>query len=653
MKISYNWLQSYFTDKLPEPAALGDLLTMHSFEVEEIIPAGSDTVLNIDVLPNRGHDCLCHYGVAKEVSAVTGMPLSRAPLKEAVPQWPISRELSVEIHEPDLCPRYSAALLKGVKVGPSPQWLSERLQALGQKSINNIVDATNYVMFNLGQPLHAFDRAHIEKRDGKAAITVRAAAEGEMITTLDGAEHALTEHNLLIADGNSDAPLAVAGVKGGMAALIDETTKDIVLEAANFNRTSVRKTARALGLRTDASVRFEHEISSELTLYALRDAAALIKECAGGEVEGYADVYPVKEEAHTGSVSLADVNNALGAALSLTEVTSALDRLGFSYKKEGETVTMDVPFERLDLRIIEDLVEEIGRIHGYEHVVPRPPPAASWNIAVDKMVFYADRVRRVLVGLGFSEVYTYVFVPEGEVEILNPLSEDKRFLRGDLSAGLSESLALNLRNADLLGLSEIKIFEIGKVFRERREADGSLGHMEHNALGIAIAKTKKSMNPQKEEAMRAEAIDALSQALGVVVSGTVTNGIWEVNFNELIAKLPEPSAYEPAEVSAEIVRYKKISPYPFVLRDIALWTPQGISEKEVLEVIEEQAAPATHGEHLLANVTLFDVFTKDEKISYAFRLIFQSQERTLTDDEVNTIMGRITLVLNNKGWQVR
>jgi len=654
MKISYHWLQSYFVEKLPEPSVLGDLLTMHSFEVEEIVPRGDDSIFDIDVLPNRGHDCLCHYGVAREVSAVTGMRLSNAPLKEALPQWPLSRELSVEIQEADLCPRYSTVLIKGIKVGPSPEWLALRLQAQGQKSINNVVDATNYVMFNLGQPLHAFDFARIEKRNGKAAITVRAAGEGEAITTLDGGEHAFTEHNLLIADGNTDTPLAIAGVKGGIAALIDETTRDIVLEAANFNRTSVRKTARALNLRTDASMRFEHEISPELTLYALRDAVVLIKECAGGETEGYVDVYPKKEEAHAVIVSLADVNNVLGASLSLSEATSALDKLGFSYKKEGETFTVDPPFERLDLRIKEDMVEEIGRINGYEHVVPRALPPASWIPAIDKILLYSHRARKVLAELGFSEVYTYVFVPEGEVEIANPLADDKRYLRGDLSMGLSGSLTLNLRNADLLGLSEIKIFEIGKVFRERRETDGSLGHTEHNALGIAIAKTKKSTNAKKEEAMLAEAIGALSQALGITVSGTTTNGVWEVNFDELVAKLPEPTAYEFSLAEQEIVKYKRISPYPFVLRDIALWTPErnlesGILnlEEEVRKVISEQAGD------LLTQLTLFDVFEKDDKRSYAFRLIFQSQERTLTDTEVNFIMERITAALTNKGWQVR
>ena len=262
MKISYNWLQSYFSEKLPESLVLADLLTMHSFEVEEVVARGDDFIFDIDVLPNRGHDCLCHYGVANEVSAVTGVPLKNAPLKEPLPQWPVSNELTVHVEANEVCPRYSAAVLKGVTVGPSPAWLAERLRAIGQKSINNVVDATNYVMFNLGQPLHAFDMARLTKKDGKALIVVRCARQGERIVTLEGAEHGLTERDLLIVDGNADISVGIAGIKGGMAARIDESTHDILIEAANFNRTSVRKTARVLNLRTDASTRFEHEISS-------------------------------------------------------------------------------------------------------------------------------------------------------------------------------------------------------------------------------------------------------------------------------------------------------------------------------------------------------------------------------------------------------
>ena len=290
--------------------------------------------------------------------------------------------VSVVIEDQQLCSRYVAGYIKGVKVGPSPDWLKQNLEAVGQRSINNVVDATNYVMLNIGQPLHAFDAGKLSERgeispdevSPRYAIGVRKAREGEKIIALDEKEYTLSNSMLVItslAQGHlvqgalvQDVPIGIAGVKGGMPAGITEATTDIIIESANFNGVSVRKTAQALKLRTDASMRFEQVISPELAAYGMRAVVELILKLAGGEVVGFVDEYPVPQNDREVSVSLSLINSVLGAKFSAAEIASVFKRLGFSCAQKGELFTITPPFERLDLVIAEDLIEEVGRIIG-------------------------------------------------------------------------------------------------------------------------------------------------------------------------------------------------------------------------------------------------------------------------------------------------
>src|SRR3989344_5589639 len=364
MRISREWLQTYFDKELPKAEALAEALTFHAFEIESV----ENNILDVKVTPNRGHDCLSHRGIAKELSAILDIPLKRDPLRGAMELKPTADSVMVSIENPELCPRYIAGYVRGITVGPSPEWLMKRLEAIGQKSINNVVDATNYVMFDLGQPLHAFDAGELKNKDSRFKIEVRAAKKGENMVALDDKEYKLEPNNLVIADANAGAAIGIAGVKGGKPSGVSEETKDIILESANFNGVSVRKTAQALKLRTDASERFQQVLSPELAAYGMRAAAELIVKLTWGELVGFTDEYPSPQTSTQISVSAAKINQIIGTKLSENDMADVFARLGLPFENNKGVFTIHVPFERLGLVIPEDIAEEVGRIVGYDQV---------------------------------------------------------------------------------------------------------------------------------------------------------------------------------------------------------------------------------------------------------------------------------------------
>jgi phenylalanyl-tRNA synthetase beta chain len=632
MKVSFEWLQSYFDEKLPNSEQLTEALTFHAFEVETIEQVGDDTAIDLAVLPNRSSDCLSHRGIAREIATLLKRKLKDDPLRKAVTNAPDSNLLEVHVENPELVNRFSAAVINGIEVGESPEWLKKRLKTIGQRPINNIVDATNYVMFNIGQPLHAFDRDKLKEAGGGYAIAVRVGKRDEKITTLTGGTYEVGAKNLLIVDGNADLPIGIAGVKGGNRAEIDAGTKNIIIEAANFNYASVRKTSQELKLWTDASTRFQNQPSAELTLHALREMVALI----GGELEGFVDFYPHKVESSPVLVTVPQINGLLGTDISANEVEKLFQRFDFIYSRDDETFSVTPPFERTDLTIKENVIEEVGRVYGYSHAkaVALPPPAAKPS--VNKLFYYADRARALLVEHGFSEVYTHALQPSGEVELSNALAADKPFLRSSLFAGMQASLELNVRNADLLGLEQVRIFEIGTVFHK----DG-----EHTFLALGVKNAKKLK--QRESEVIEEMQKHFAKEFGMPFSKKDDHGVTEINFTEFVEKLPEPEDYDSPITWNKTVEFQPISIYPFVLRDIALWVPNGTKDSDVVATIER-----TGGE-LLVRSRLFDQFEKEERTSFAFRLVFQSHEKTLSDEEVNTVMQGISEALAKHGWEVR
>ena len=596
MKISRAWLQTFFDAPLPDAAVLGDALTFHVFEIDGIEEKGGDFILDVKVTANRGHDCLSHLGIAKELSAILSLPIKddSSLCKSDLHKTDL---VSVSIDTP-LCHRYIAGYVRGVKVGPSPAWLVDRLAAMGQKSINNVVDATNFVMFNIGQPLHAFDASKLGQTKNQFAINVRAARDGEKLLALDEKEYALNPSILVIADANTGAAIGVAGVKGGMPAGITGATTDIIIESANFNGPTVRKAAQYMKLRTDASARFEQEISPELAAYGMRDVVALIQSIAGGTVVGLTDAYPLPVQNKPVSVTLEKINGVLGTTLADSDVSDVFTHLDFSFTHEDDTFTVTPPFERLDILIPEDLIEEVGRIIGYEKVPAVELPPLSTKLEVNPLFYAVEQRREELMAQGYSEVFTSVFTEKGERVVANKVDGVRPYLRATLVDGLREAYEKNIRNKDLLGLTEIKIFEIGTVWRN----------------GI-------------EETLLATADK---------------NGVSE----KYIGPSYVSEAYDNLPTSTTQC-YQPFSKYPFIVRDIAMWVPVETSASEVLEIIKQNAG------ELLVRSEKFDEFAKDDRISYAFRLIFQSFDRTLVDEDANASMENITTALKAQGWEVR
>ncbi|MBX2867005.1 phenylalanine--tRNA ligase subunit beta [Candidatus Kaiserbacteria bacterium] len=628
MKVLHEWIAEYLGEKTPTPEKIEELLTFHAFEIEGV----EGDVIDVDVLPNRSSDCLCHRGIARELAALLDTKLVKDPLREEIT---LSETDTVEARITDEkgCRRMGLVRMEGVEIKESPEWLKKRLEALGQRSINNVVDATNYVMLSLGQPLHAYDGSKLSG----GSLGVRYALEGEKIVTLSDDEYELSSDIQVIEDADGTA-LGIAGIKGGKHAEVDTNTTDIILEAANFDPVITRKASQKLRLQTDASKRFENNPSPELIPYALQETANLIKEIAGGEIIGWTDTYPVKQEEVSTTLSVERANRLLGLSLTTDDVAGILSRLGIAYTQDGDTFSVTSPWERTDLHIEEDYIEEVGRVYGYNHVesvVPEKTALAE----VNPRQYYSEKIRKTLLDLGFSEVITSSFRKKDKVKLLNALASDKGYLRSTLSKNITEALDKNMPYVDLIGTQDVRVFEVGTVFEK---GDGTVE--EHFALSWGV-RTKQTGYTPKDDTPVQEAQKALEEVLGVELKVSMEKGVAEMDLSALLSKLPQPEAYEPFEKTPDVT-YKPFSVYPHVSRDIALWT-EGVSADDVEEVLRSEAGD------LLVRISLFDEFSKDGKTSYAFRLVFQSTEGTLTDEEVNPIMERINVVAAEKGWEVR
>jgi phenylalanyl-tRNA synthetase beta chain len=644
MKVVHEWLKEYVGPSIPSVEKLEELFMFHAFEVEGIEKVGEHDVIDLKILPDRASYCLSHRGIAQEIASITGTPLAHDPLlsQERLPSF---EEIAVDIEDAHACTRFGAALMTDIEVKDSPQWLKDRLIALGARPINNIVDATNYVMYSLGQPLHAYDADKFPQAGGKWQFQVRFARpqeevsliaesgkEGDRIVSLQGTE-------LLIVDKSADLPIGLAGIKGGAFAGVDGATKKIIIEAAHFDPIVTRKTARRLGIVIDGSKRFENNPSQELIPHALREVVALIRTIAGGECKGSIDVVKEKQEAVTVAVDPNRVNALLGLSLSKTEIKSYIERVGGNIEEKGGVFMVTSPWQRTDLNIEEDYIDEVGRVHGYAHVVsvvPETVPLTEYNARH----YYSEKVRTILTDLGFSEVITSSFNKKDEVHLRNALASDKSYLRSALRRNLSEVLDKNATLVDLLGAQDTRVFEIGTVF------GGTPSEInEHVSLCIGVRSKVQGYTP-KDDALLSSVMTALEEKIGTQFSFTSEKGIAECDFTAVFTRLPEPDAYDTVSVSKEIV-YKPFSVYPAMSRDIALWVSSQTQPREVEKVINENAGA------LRVRTTLLDVFSKEGKVSYAFRLVFQSHEKTLTDEEVNAIMETVYKAAGVNGWEVR
>jgi len=622
MKISYNWLKSYIPE-VPEAQKLVDIVTYHLAEVEssEKLSDG-DVVFDIKVLPNRAHDLLSHQGVARELASLLNIKFIDPSQKYKIPpSRPTKLEIAVESEK---CRRYMGRIVRNVKVGPSPEWIIKHLESIGQRSINNMVDAANLVMFDYGQPVHAFD---LDKMGGR--LIIRQAKDGENLITLDNRDWKLKSSDLVIAD--REHVLAVAGIKGGKKPEVDDNTKNIILEGANFNPTSIRKTAQAFNIVTDARKRFENDLSPELGPFAMQELSSLILEmCPDAFFEEIVDVYPEKQEARKLSFSVGKVSKILGLNISIKKIEDILKRYRFEYKENDGKFKVVVPPIRLDLTIEEDIAEEIGRILGYDKINGEIPKI-NFKPKVNEIYAKINFTRNKLLNDGYSEVMTYVFRDQGEIEVLASAS-DKKFLRTNLSDGLEESFKLNQLNMPLLGMSEIKIFEIGTVFSAKGgSASGGKNITEEMHVAYGDKKEIKEVS-----------LDSFANEN----SSPEEHGYFSAE--KFLVLAPSRSQVS-SEENSHSRKFKMWSLFPFIARDVAVWVPEGAKSEEVAKIIKENM-----GDMVIKGPELFDEFKKGSQVSYAFRLVFQSHDRTLTDLEVNEIMTKIANKIKEKnGWQVR
>jgi phenylalanyl-tRNA synthetase beta chain len=500
-------------------------------------------------------------------------------------------------------------------------------------------------MYAIGQPLHAYDADLFPKVDGAWQFDVRYAQPGETVSLLaEGGKEEdriveLTGTELLIVDGSSDTPIGLAGVKGGRYAGVHAATKNIIIEAAHFHPTLTRKTARRLGIVIDASKRFENEPSRELPPFGQQEIIKLITDIAGGKCEGVLDEYLESTTNPQVTVTQKKTNALLGLQLTIQDIAQLIQRTGSSVELSADSLVAQGPFERSDLHIEEDFIEEVGRLYGLDKITSVVPDATQ-IATINTRQYYTEKIRQCLFTLGFSEVVTTSFHKKGKIQLQNALASDKSYMRSNLSKNLHAALDVNFSHTDMLGLRDVRVFEIGTVF-----AKSDTAITEHLSLALGV-RTKGNGFTAPDERILVGACDALEETLSTSLAWEKEKGVAELNLSTVIDSMPAPTKYDDLPVQDPVV-FKAVSLYPAISRDIALWVPAGVSALEVANQLNASAGD------LRLRTDLFDEFTKEEKTSYAFRMVFQASDRTLTDEEVAQIMEDVYQTARTKNWEVR
>ena len=639
-----------------------------------------DTVLDISVTPNRS-DCLSVIGIAREVAAITGKKV-RMPLVKIKESGDNIRSLtSVSIQDADLCPRYTARMIQNVKIGPSPVWMQSRLEAAGLRPINNVVDVTNFVMLELGQPLHAFDFRFLEE----GRIIVRRSAAGEEFTSLDEKIRILPEDTLLICDGKK--PVAIGGIMGGLNSEVKQDTQVVLLESAYFQPATIRRCARKLGMPTDAAYRFERGIDPEGVLRALDRAAQLIAETAGGKVcRGTIDEYPQKVAvAKDILLRPGRIRDIIGTEIPVKEVVRILRQLGMTLRPAGKGhYNVTPPTFRVDITREIDLIEEVVRLYGYDRIPVGLPSAAATDMAEMPRPLLEERIRGLMTGAGYSEIINYSFttpvfadhllLDENDVRrrlvaIKNPLSEDQSVMRTTLVYGLLETMKRNANN----GSFNLRLFEMGRAFiagrpgelpQEKNILAGLLtGAQGDNLWGAKVPVDfydlkgcldnlfydLKSMSVRYRSEM-SEPFLHPGQSCGIYSSDTLIGHLGAVHPVVLERMGIRSNAYV-FEISLDILGfpsaertvYTDISKYPAVTRDVAFVVDSALETDKIMDIVLQQS------EDLLENTAVFDIYAgkglEEGTKSLGLRFSYRSYEKTLTDAEVNSAHEKIVSVI--------
>ena len=638
-----------------------------------------DVVLDTEPTTNRP-DWLSVLGVAHEVAALTGGSVREPELGYPEEGPPIEEQVTIRVEAPDLSPRYTASLITGVRIGPSPRWLRERLLKAGQRPINNIVDVTNYVMLEYGQPLHAFDYNLLEER----TVLVRRARAGETLVTLDGESRKLSPEALVIADAKR--AIGLAGVMGGANTEMTESTTAVLVESAKFDAVNIRRTASTLKLRTEASTRFERNLNGDLASVALRRATHLIQELAGGQVaRGIINLDARGEHQVVLPLSLNRVEKVLGVRFSLKEAQGILVSLGFGcQRRDSKTIVVTVPYWRSDIAIEDDLVEELARIHGYDNIPTTPLSQGIPSHRAQPMRTLRERMKDLLSAAGMQEIISYSLVSyetlrsvhaidrEAEpLEVSNPMTVEHQHLRTSLLGNVLNSLAANLHHEE----SGVGLFEAGRVYLPRRD---DLPHEREMAVGVLWGERSPLSWSEARENIdfydAKGAVDAVLEALGkhprfqpgsaailhpgrtaeVLVDGERVGVVGEVHPDVLERfDIPREGATALFELDLDallplleeqVLHFTPLARFPGAYRDLALVLDADVAADRLKEIIE--------GHALVESATVFDVYAgsgvPEGKRSLAFRVHFQSEKGTLTAETVNKMQERILHELEQK-----
>jgi phenylalanyl-tRNA synthetase beta chain len=629
-----------------------------------------DVIFDLDITPNRP-DCLSVIGIAREIAALTGGSIRLPQIHYEELEKPIDSFASVDIVEPDLCPRYCASLITGIRIASSPGWLQQRLNSCAMRPINNVVDVTNYVMLEYGQPLHAFD---YHKLKGQRII-VRRAGNSENITTLDGSERALKPDILVIAD--KEEAVAVAGIMGGLDSEVTDKTDTILLESANFNQATIRRGCSHLQFQSEASIRFDKGLSCELPLLPLKRATQLLLELAGGRAaRGIIDVYPGKSKPKPILISAQEVKRISGLKVNIEEMLKVLKALGFECQESNSNsqISVSVPYWRSDVKCSADLVEEVVRIIGYEKIPitrlgsPLPQQKSKLSLSA-RQSNLKGKLRNILAGFGFQEILTYSLVsleklqklsPKLELKIpplkvANPMTREQEYLRTSLRSGLLATLSHNQKFEQ----TGIRLFEIGKVFLPRGKDLPEEREMFCAVLSGPTAEISWQANTEPLDFFDAKGVvESLLNQLGLKASFDVGDDeilfpgggadIFVEDGKVGIVGDVHPRVAQAFELSNTIClieidldkllahitgikEYQPIPRFPSITRDIAIVVDEKVSYQKVEEIIR--------GDTLVTKVTLFDLYRGEQirpgKKSFAIRIIYQSPKHTLTDEEVD------------------
>jgi phenylalanyl-tRNA synthetase beta chain len=664
---------------------------------------GDDTIIEIKVLPDRAHDGLSHVGVAREITVLENKQFDydfnglKLPSKK-------SKILAVKIEDKKLCPRYIGAVMTDVEIKPSPVWMQERLKACGIKVINNVVDATNYVMLELGSPLHAFDLEKISTKDTgckiqdanksqiskyKAQIVVRRAKDDEKMRLLDGSEIVLNNSDLLIT--NSETPLALAGIMGGKDSGISEATQTIVIEAASFNATNIRRTRTRLNIKTESSDRFEKDLDPNLAEKALVRIMEILEHTAEAKLEGVVDAYLDKVKPWKIKLNLDYARNLLGENVPKEEVIKVLNSLGTKVVKKralrarqtskrtgngllepGGELICEIPTFRIDIRTQEDLIEEIGRVWGYDKIKPQALVEPVEPAKINEQVFFERKIKNILAGLGYDEMYNYSFYSRRDAdicgfsdvkhyELANPMNPEQELVRVSLVPNILKNVRQNLKHFEIFNL-----FEIGRVYypnnnkvEEKRmltmavvlKNDKSAETFYHikgaladllDSLGVKgyVTSFFDVACPKRTHSGRCAEIKVNNTSISIGIIAEVNPAVLtnykikkrvamvEIDLEKLLTAVPKSKTYQP------------IGKFPTVTRDISMVVPAGVTYAQIRDLVQKT------GDALISDVQLFDYF--EAKKSLAIRVFLSAPGRTLASGEVDEVMNKIILGLEKE-----